>query len=76
METKQVDVYLGSLDQKHFTTMLLNLAGGSEDGMSEIIQDDVEQAEYTVRGTYEYTWEGDPATTLPSGRRLVCVCIN
>ena len=75
MQTKNADVYLGLLDHQNLITLLLNQADG-EDGVTDILQDDIDDMEYDVHATFEYTWEGDPKATLPSSRRLVSLTIT
>jgi len=75
MQTKNADVNLGLLDYQNLIALLLNQADG-EDGVIDILQDDTDDMEYDVHATFEYTWEDDPKTTLPSYRRLVSVSIT
>lgn len=69
------DEYLGDIDPKQLSVMLLNLSNTNNcvSSIPEIFGGAVIDADkpLMVMADFEYTWDGDPKITLPVNRRFV-----
>lgn len=76
MQHQQIgDEYLGDIHPKQLSTMLLSLTKTNDfkSSIPEIFGGAVIEADQPlmVMADYEYTWDGDPKTTMPTARRFV-----
>jgi hypothetical protein len=69
------DEYLGDIDAKQLSTMMLSLTNINKyvSSIPEIVGGAILEADkpLMVSADYEYTYDGDPMTTKPTGRRFV-----
>lgn len=80
MHTEVSEEYLGDIDPKQLRTILLNLFNTNNFSSSipeifgcAVIEGDTPMM---VMGEFEYSWEGDPKTSVPTERRPISVRIK
>jgi hypothetical protein len=73
------DEYLGNIDTKQLSTMLLSLTSpsGYKNSIPEILGDALMETNkrLMVMAEFEYTVDTDPKSTQPTGRRCVGLLI-